>query len=32
MIKPFDPRELRARLQVGIRLLSLQQALTAKSL
>ncbi len=30
MIKPFDPRELRARLQVGIRLLSLQQALTGR--
>jgi CheY-like chemotaxis protein len=30
MIKPFDPRELRARLQVGIRLLSLQQALAGR--
>jgi CheY-like chemotaxis protein len=30
MIKPFDPRELKARLQVGIRLLSLQQALAGR--
>ena len=30
MIKPFDPCELKARLQVGIRLLSLQQALAGR--
>jgi len=30
IIKPFDPRELRARLQVGLRLLSLQQVLAGR--
>lgn len=30
MVKPFDPRELKARLQVGIRLLSLQQTLAGR--
>ena len=30
MIKPFDPSELKARLQVGIRLLSLQGALAGR--
>jgi CheY-like chemotaxis protein len=30
IVKPFDPRELRARLQVGLRLVSLQQALAAR--
>ena len=32
IVKPFDPRELRARLQVGLRLLSLQQALAGRVL
>jgi sigma-B regulation protein RsbU (phosphoserine phosphatase) len=30
IVKPFDPRELKARLQVGLRLLSLQRALAAR--
>jgi len=30
IVKPFDPRELKARLQVGIRMLLMQQALAAR--
>src|SRR6185295_7316102 len=30
LVKPFDPEELRARVQVGVRVLSLQQELSRK--